>query len=334
MLATSSKPPQTKCASRMKPADTKQIPQLLSDHPANGDRIKTLRQHFRDHPSVFGKFDSKPESATPLVVPKKTPPRNSCSREMRPTRSAAKLPKKSSDRVVNAMSQQEPTIKPANATVLVLTAAGLLFAFGLIAQEVVEGKTLAFDREIMLALRSTSDPSVPIGPAWLPEAARDVTSLGSMVVLGIIMVAAAGYLFLAGKSAAAWLMLIAVIGGIVISDLLKFAFGRTRPDVVAPMARVFTTSFPSAHATMSAITYLTIGASLARGQSSSTIRLYFMLLAAFLTVLIGVSRIYLGVHYPTDVLAGWCIGAAWALGCWAVTARFESVGQFVPPKRW
>jgi undecaprenyl-diphosphatase len=232
------------------------------------------------------------------------------------------------------MSQQERTVKPAKATALVLTIAGLLFVFGLIAQEVVEGKTLAFDRKILLALRSASDPSVLIGPDWLPEAARDVTSLGSMIVLGIITVTVVGYLFLAGRSAMAWLMLIAVVGGIVISDLLKLVFERARPDVVAPAARVFTTSFPSAHATMSAITYLTIGAILARSQASPTISVYFMSLAAFLTVLIGVSRIYLGVHYPTDVLAGWCIGAAWALGCWALSARFQNVGRLVPPKRW
>jgi undecaprenyl-diphosphatase len=102
-----------------------------------------------------------------------------------------------------AMPQQERALKPANSTALVLIVAGLLLAFGFIAQEVVEGKTLAFDREILLALRSPSDPSVLIGPAWLPEAARDVTSLGSMVVLGIITVAAVGYMFLAGKSAMA-----------------------------------------------------------------------------------------------------------------------------------
>ena len=139
----------------------------------------------------------------------------------------------------------------------VLTIAGLIFAFGLIAQEVVKGKTLAFDRLIMLSLRSTADPSVPIGPAWLPEAARDVTSLGSIITLVIITLAIAGYLFLAGKPAVAWLMLIAVFGGIALSDLLKFAFARARPDIVAPLARVFTTSFPSGHATLSAITYLT-----------------------------------------------------------------------------
>src|SRR6516162_5635655 len=229
------------------------------------------------------------------------------------------------------MSQQRPTIQRTRTMPFVLTIAGLVFAFGLIAQEVVRGKTLAFDRLIMLSLRSAADPSVPIGPAWLPEAARDVTSLGSMIVLSIVTLAVVGYLLLAGKPAVAWLMVTAVVGGIALSDLLKFAFGRARPDVVAPLARVFTTSFPSAHATLSAIAYLTIGAILARSQPSSTISLYVILLAAFLTMIIGVSRIYLGVHYPTDVLGGWCIGTAWAMGCWAIMARLQSVGQVEPP---
>ena len=213
----------------------------------------------------------------------------------------------------------------------VLAIAGLLFVFGFIAQEVVKGKTLAFDREVMLALRNSADPRVPIGPTWLPEAARDLTSLGSIIVLVIITLAVVGYLFLAGRSAVAWLTLIAVFGGIVLSDLLKFAFERARPDVVNPLARVFTTSFPSGHATLSAITYLTIGAILARSQPLSTISVYFLSLAAFLTMLIGVSRIYLGVHYPTDVLAGWCIGAAWAMGCWAIMTYLQSVGQVESP---
>jgi len=213
----------------------------------------------------------------------------------------------------------------------VLAIAGLLLAFGFIAQEVVNGKTLAFDREVMLALRGSADPRVPIGPTWLPEAARDITSLGSIIVLVITTLSVVGYLFLAGRSAVAWLTLIAVFGGIVLSDLLKLAFERARPDVVNPLARVFTTSFPSGHATLSAITYLTIGAILARSQPLSTISVYFLSLAAFLTMLIGVSRIYLGVHYPTDVLAGWCIGAAWAMGCWAIMTYLQSVGQVESP---
>jgi undecaprenyl-diphosphatase len=192
----------------------------------------------------------------------------------------------------------------------------LLFAFGVIAQNVIAGKSFALDHRVIVALRDPSNPAVPIGPAWLQEAARDLTSLGSIVVVAIITIAFSGYLFLARKYAAAWLIIVAVCGGIVLNDLLKAAFIRPRPDLVYQAVRVFTSSFPSGHAELSTTTYLTIAALLAQNQSSFKIGLYFIALAAFLSILIGMSRIYLGVHYPTDVLGGWCIGAAWALACW------------------
>lgn len=212
----------------------------------------------------------------------------------------------------------------------ILAAAFFLFAFGFIAQAVSEGKTSAFDRRAVLALRDSADPSVPIGPAWLQEAARDLTSLGSIIVLAMITLACSGYLFLARQRIAAWLMLIAVFGGIALNDLLKAAFARPRPDFATHAVRVFTASFPSGHAALSAITYLTVGALLARNQPSSAIGVYFMALAAFLTVLVGTSRIYLGVHYPTDVLGGWCSGAAWALACWTIAARLRARGEIEP----
>ena len=206
----------------------------------------------------------------------------------------------------------------------VLAATFLLFVFGFIAQQVSGGETSAFDRWVILALRDRANPAIPLGPAWLQEAARDVTSLGSMVVLLTITLATAGYLLLARQHIAAWLMLIAVFGGIALIELLKAVFARPRPDFVFHAARVFTASFPSGHASLSAITYLTIGGLLARAQSSLRIGVYFIALAAFLTVLIGISRIYLGVHYPTDVLGGWCIGTAWAISCWAIAAQLQS----------
>jgi undecaprenyl-diphosphatase len=207
----------------------------------------------------------------------------------------------------------------------------LVFAFGFIAQEVSGGKPLTFDQYVIVAFRNSANPSVPIGPAWLQEAARDITSLGSTSVLGITTFAVVGYLFLARKPSVAWLMLIAVLGGVALNNLLKFAFARPRPDLVTYGVRVFTTSFPSGHATLSSIAYLTMGALLARIDPSLTISLYFMLLAAFLTVLIGVSRIYLGVHFPTDILGGWCIGAAWAMGCWVLMAWLQNAGHVEPP---
>jgi undecaprenyl-diphosphatase len=217
-------------------------------------------------------------------------------------------------------------------TWLVLTIAVLLFAFGLVAQEVSEGEPLTFDQNVMLALRNPANPSVPVGPAWLREMARDVTSLGSTIVLGIITFAVVGYLFLTRRTAVAWLMLGAVLGGIALNNLLKYAFARPRPDFVTHAARVFTTSFPSGHAALSAITYLTVGALLARIHPSLAIRIYLMAVAVFLILLIGMSRIYLGVHYPTDVLGGWCIGAAWAMGCWVLTAWLQNRGQVEPPE--
>ena len=211
-----------------------------------------------------------------------------------------------------------------------LAIAVLLFLFGFIAHEVAGGKPTALDRGVTLALRSSADPSRPIGPAWVQEAARDITSLGSIVVVVITTTAVAGYLFLTHKPGVAWLMLLAVGGGIALNNLLKLVFARQRPSVITSSPRVFTTSFPSGHATLSAIAYLTIGALLSRAAPSAAISLYLMGLAVFLTVLVGFSRIYLGVHYPTDVVAGWCIGAAWAIFCWVLMAWLQNRGQVEP----
>jgi undecaprenyl-diphosphatase len=213
--------------------------------------------------------------------------------------------------------------------IIILTIA--LFALGLSAQEVIEGELLAFDRIVLLAFRDAANPSVPIGPPWLLEAARDITSLGSNIVLGIILFAVVGYLLLAGKRAVTWMILGAVLGGVALNNSLKFAFARPRPDFVTPAVQVFTASFPSGHATLSAITYLTLGEVLARTQSEVRIRIYFISLAAFVTVLVGLSRVYLGVHYPTDVLAGWCIGAAWAMGWWALMTWLQRRDELEPP---
>ena len=210
-----------------------------------------------------------------------------------------------------------------------LAIAVLLALFGFIAHEVASGKTTALDRCVIRALRSAADPSRPIGPAWAQEAARDITSLGSIIVVVITTAAVAGYLFLAHKPGVAWLMVLAVGGGIALNNLLKLVFARQRPNVISSV-RVFTTSFPSGHATLSAIAYLTIGALLSRAAPSAAVSLYLLVLAVFLTVLIGSSRIYLGVHYPTDVIAGWCVGAAWAIFCWVLMAWLQSQGQVEP----
>jgi undecaprenyl-diphosphatase len=139
----------------------------------------------------------------------------------------------------------------------------LLLAFGRIAEEVIEGDAAKFDQAVMLALRTPSDASDPLGPAWLEEAARDITSLGSYAVLGFMFGAVVIYLLMTKRRSATLWLSASILGGVLLSNALKFAFARPRPELVAPLARVFTSSFPSGHATLAAVTYLTLGALLA-----------------------------------------------------------------------
>jgi undecaprenyl-diphosphatase len=192
--------------------------------------------------------------------------------------------------------------------------ATLLGGFGMIADEVVEGDTLDLDRAILLALREPGNPGDPIGPSWLEEAVRDVTALGSISVLTILVLMVVAYHLIAGKARTAWYFAFAVVAGTVISTGLKAVFDRPRPDLTG-VAQVFSASFPSGHATVSAVVYLTLGALLAELAADWRLKLFYVGIAVLLTLIIGLSRIYLGVHYPTDVLAGWSLGGGWALLC-------------------
>lgn len=215
-----------------------------------------------------------------------------------------------------------------------------LAAFGLfgwlfvkLAGEVIEGDTQGFDRDILLALRNPADRGDPIGPTWLEEVARDITALGGHTVLGLVTVSVLVYLALSRRRGATWLVLVSIGGGMALSALLKLGFDRPRPDLVPHYARVYTASFPSGHAMLSAVTYLTLGALLARVQAERGLKIFFLGLAVGVTVLVGLSRIYLGVHWPSDVLGGWCGGAAWACLCWFVALHLQRRGQVEPPSR-
>jgi undecaprenyl-diphosphatase len=204
-----------------------------------------------------------------------------------------------------------------------------MFAWGFVqlAGEVSEGDTTKLDRAILLALRNPNDLSDPIGPIWFEEAARDITGLGGHAILGLVSLAAVVYLLLARKRGAALLVVASVGGGMLLSSLLKLGFERPRPDLVPHGMRVYTASFPSGHAMLSAVTYLTLGALLARVEEDRRIKAFLLGLAIALTLLIGMSRIYLGVHWPSDVLGGWCGGAAWASLCWFVALQLQRRGE-------
>jgi undecaprenyl-diphosphatase len=202
-----------------------------------------------------------------------------------------------------------------------LISAALLLVFVKLASEVIEGETLAFDKSILLALRNPLDTADPLGPPWLEAAMRDLTALGSTIVLTIITLAVAGFLFVAREGKTALLLLVSVSLGTTLSNTLKYLLARPRPDLVAHSVQVHTMSFPSGHAMLSAIVYLTIGALVARDQPSVRLKTSIIGVAIFLSLLVGVSRVYLGVHYPTDVLAGWTLGCAWACLWWLVASR-------------
>ncbi len=218
--------------------------------------------------------------------------------------------------------------------------AGLLFAFAELAGEVLEGETLAFDKALLLALRDAADPDRPAGPWWLAQVARDITALGSTTVLVLTTAATLGFLLLLHKRGVALLVLVSVGGGLALSSGLKVLVGRARPDLVPHGDVVVTASFPSGHAMLSAVVYLTLGALLAQFVAGRRLKAYLLVCAMLLTLLVGISRVYLAVHWPTDVLAGWCVGAAWAALCWVVAewlrrrgAVEQDVGPDVGPDR-
>ncbi len=208
--------------------------------------------------------------------------------------------------------------------------AGASFTFLKLVSEIREGDTRSADQAILLALRDPNDLSNPIGPQWLEIICRDLTSLGSPTVLALITIAAVSYLWIDGKRAVAAFVAAAIVGGAVLESLLKLGFARPRPELVSHLVTVDSFSFPSGHATMATITYLTLGVLLARVQERRRMKLYLLTVASILALLVGFTRVYLGVHWPTDVIAGWCIGTAWALGCWLIATWLQNRGTFEP----
>ena len=198
----------------------------------------------------------------------------------------------------------------------IAAASAALWAFIELADEVVEGETRAIDRAVLVFLRG--EGAGPVGPRWFEELARDLTALGGVGVLGLLVAAAAGFLWLAGRRPTALFVVAATAGGALATHLLKLAFDRPRPDILEHGAHVTSASFPSGHAMLSAVVYLTLAALVARLLPAARLKLYVIGVAAGLSLLAGLTRVYLGVHWPSDVLAGWAAGAAWALGCWAV----------------
>lgn len=210
--------------------------------------------------------------------------------------------------------------------VRVFLAVVAVWGFVIVAGLVFGGATREFDEHVMRFFRDPHAPGVLRGPAWLEGSVRDITALGGATVLVLFTAAVAVFLGVRRQRHALVLVVVASLGGLLLANGLKLAFQRPRPDLVPHLTRVDSTSFPSGHAVSSAVVYLTLGALLSQLVEERKQKAYFLGVACFLTFLVGLTRVVLGVHYPSDVLAGWSAGLAWALVCWMVAEYLQRRG--------
>ncbi|MBL9161131.1 MAG: phosphatase PAP2 family protein [Planctomycetaceae bacterium] len=213
-----------------------------------------------------------------------------------------------------------------SALILAVVSALLAMGFFSLSRAVVRGSTGDLDERILLAMRMPDDLADPIGPRWVEEVGRDMTALGGVAVLSLITATVVSFFWLASMRRAAIYVAIAGAGAILLATALKQSFDRPRPDLVPHGSMVYTSSFPSGHSTMAAAVYLTLGMVASRFVPRRRLKILLIGVAMLVTGAVGVSRVYLGVHWPSDVLAGWAVGASWALVCWCVTIWLQDHG--------
>ena len=189
----------------------------------------------------------------------------------------------------------------------------LILVFLKVAHETTQFDTDDMDEKILLALRNTPDD--PIGSPQVEAAVMHISALGSGAVTGLFILIFTLYFALAGRWRYALLMLATALGTLAAMGLLKWAYGRERPTIVTQIDPPGGLSFPSGHSMISMALYLTLGMLLAQAEKKRHLKIFVIATSAVLALMIGVSRMYLGVHWPTDVLAGWTAGATWALIC-------------------
>ncbi len=204
------------------------------------------------------------------------------------------------------------------ATSALLVAALGALGFLAIAEDVAEGETRALDFAVLRTLRVDGRPHELVGPQWLHLAATDITALGSVAVLSLVILLAFALLACLRRWTEGVLLLAGAGGGLIISQALKRVFERERPDMAYRAVEAVNASFPSGHAMLSAVVFLTLGVLAARFSDLRRIKVLAVGAAVLVSLLVGMSRVYLGVHWASDVLAGWCVGAAWAMACWLV----------------
>lgn len=205
-------------------------------------------------------------------------------------------------------------------TALLVVALGVM-TFVEVADDMTEADGQAFDQMVLQWMQPVAGQ--PRGPWWMHEAAADLTSLGGISVLALFAAIAFGFLLIQRKRLSAVLLLVGLAGGVVLSEGLKAVFERARPPVEYQAVETLNASFPSGHALLSAVFYLTLGVMLTRAFSKRRLKAFVLGSAMLIAMLIGLTRIYLGAHWATDVFAGWSVGAAWAMSLWLVAYAVE-----------
>lgn len=206
-------------------------------------------------------------------------------------------------------------------------AAGMLIisvlAFAALAGSAPFGLLGAAEREFMIALRGGAATSTATEAGWVYRALADFTTLGGWPFMTLLSVVLSGLFLMRRQWSFLFILLTVVIGQSLLTELLKDLFARARPDFLPHYVEATSPSFPSGHSASAAAVYLTLGLMLANLSRRPAVRVYTLVVAGAIVVMIGLSRVYLGVHYPTDVAAGWCVGAAWASGVWLIAWRLD-----------
>jgi undecaprenyl-diphosphatase len=213
-----------------------------------------------------------------------------------------------------------------SALVLSLVSMVLAAGFFSLSRAVAHGRTDDFDRRILMSMRTSGDPSDPVGPGWFEELCRDFTALGGVGVLMLLTGSVTAFLWLSDMRRAAVYVAAACLSAVVLNGGLKWAFDRPRPELVPRRMQVYTSSFPSGHSTAAAAVYLTLGMVASQFVPRRRLKALFLGVAIVVTAAVGASRVYLGVHWPSDVLGGWAVGFAWALVCWTAASWLQDRG--------
>lgn len=190
-----------------------------------------------------------------------------------------------------------------------------------IADDMTEADGQAFDRMVLHWMQPVAGQ--PRGPWWLQEAAADITSLGGIAVLTVFALVALGFMLILKKRLSAVLLVVGLAGGVALSEGLKAVFERERPPAAYQAVETLNASFPSGHALLSTVFYLSVAVMMTRAFPRRGLKIYVLAVGMVFALMVGLTRVYLGAHWASDVMAGWCVGAAWAMTLWLVSYAAE-----------